>query len=128
MPMPAPAPVSTNTLCPCATSSRTLVGVSPTRYSRTLISFGTPSSMKGSPDQGQSSPEEDANCASQLAGGLSDLKAPSKHVVRAVAERLAVARLAAAQVLHAVVLGDEAHRRERRALVRAVAERLVGGP
>src|SRR5689334_22908515 len=40
--MPAPASRSTITSWPCATSSRTEAGVSPTRFSRTLISFGTP--------------------------------------------------------------------------------------
>src|SRR5207244_12913710 len=40
--MPAPAFVSTTTWCPCATSSRTEVGVRPTRYSCVLTSFGTP--------------------------------------------------------------------------------------
>src|SRR5262245_64300133 len=43
--MPSPAPRSTVTRWPCATSSRALVGVNPTRYSWTLISFGTPMSM-----------------------------------------------------------------------------------
>src|SRR3989442_13399997 len=41
-PMPAPAFVSTTTWCPSATSSRTEVGVRPTRYSCVLTSFGTP--------------------------------------------------------------------------------------
>src|SRR5258708_30317612 len=40
--MPPPALVSTTTWWPCATSSRTEVGVRPTRYSWVLTSFGTP--------------------------------------------------------------------------------------
>ncbi len=43
--MPAPAPLSTITLWPWWTSSRTLPGTSPTRYSWVLIYFGTPTSM-----------------------------------------------------------------------------------
>src|SRR5512137_2031005 len=43
--MPMPASVCSSTLCPCATTSRTDEGVSPTRYSWTLISFGTPTSI-----------------------------------------------------------------------------------
>src|SRR5271165_412561 len=42
--MPAPACVSTITRWPCATSSRAEPGISPTRYSWVLISFGTPTS------------------------------------------------------------------------------------
>ena len=41
-PRPAPAPVSTITVWPCATASRAAWGVSPTRYSCGLISFGHP--------------------------------------------------------------------------------------
>src|ERR1043165_1876817 len=40
--MPAPAPLSTVTTWPWVTMSRTEPGVSPTRYSWVLISFGTP--------------------------------------------------------------------------------------
>src|SRR5437667_10897915 len=40
--MRPPALVSTTTWCPSATSSRTEVGVRPTRYSCVLTSFGTP--------------------------------------------------------------------------------------
>src|SRR4051794_3951338 len=43
--MPPPALVSTITSWPCVTSSRTLAGTSPTRYSWVLISFGTPISI-----------------------------------------------------------------------------------
>src|ERR1700719_28906 len=46
--MPAPAPRSTRTLCPAATYSRTAEGVSPTRYSCTLISLGTPTRIESS--------------------------------------------------------------------------------
>ena len=46
--MPLPAPVSTVTWCPAATYSRTAPGVSPTRYSWTLISLGTPTRILGS--------------------------------------------------------------------------------
>src|SRR5271154_623850 len=42
--MPAPASASTITLWPCAISSRAEPGISPTRYSWVLISFGTPTS------------------------------------------------------------------------------------
>src|SRR3954453_19173949 len=45
--MPPPAPVSTVTSCPAATYSRTAPGVSPTRYSCTLISLGTPTRIPG---------------------------------------------------------------------------------
>src|SRR5580693_6525032 len=41
-PMPSPAFVCTNTSCPRAVSSRTALGVMPTRYSWFLISLGTP--------------------------------------------------------------------------------------
>ena len=44
-PMPLPAPVSMSTSWPAATSSRTPAGTSPTRYSWTLISRGTPTRM-----------------------------------------------------------------------------------
>src|SRR3954453_3188545 len=43
--MPAPALASTITSWPCVTSSRTLAGTRPTRYSWALISFGTPISI-----------------------------------------------------------------------------------
>src|SRR5260221_2446455 len=43
--MPPPAPLSTSTLWPWSTSSRTLPGTSPTRYSCVFISFGTPTSI-----------------------------------------------------------------------------------
>src|SRR3954452_17634772 len=46
--MPAPAPVSTNTSWPCAAYSRTEPGVSPTRYSWFLISFGQPTRIESS--------------------------------------------------------------------------------
>src|SRR5260221_7529921 len=46
-PMPCPASCSTATLCPRVTSSCTDAGVSPTRFSNTLISFGTPTRMRG---------------------------------------------------------------------------------
>src|SRR4051812_32649090 len=39
---PTPAVDSTNTSCPCTTSSWTPAGVMATRYSLFLISFGTP--------------------------------------------------------------------------------------
>src|SRR5436853_216098 len=42
MPWRAAASCTTNTWWPCSTASRTLGGVMPTRYSWTLISFGTP--------------------------------------------------------------------------------------
>src|SRR5271155_5388381 len=42
MPIPAAAPCCTSTWWPCSTSSRAPAGVSPTRYSWVLISFGTP--------------------------------------------------------------------------------------
>ena len=45
-PMPAPAPRSTTTAWPWWTSSPTDAGVSPTRCSSTLISFGTPTRMR----------------------------------------------------------------------------------
>src|SRR5579864_4746974 len=45
MPMPAPAPDSIKTWCPAVVSSRTPAGTRPTRYSWTLISFGTPIRM-----------------------------------------------------------------------------------
>src|SRR3954447_4337216 len=47
--MPPPALVSTITSWPCVTSSRTLAGTSPTRYSWVLISFGTPISIAPAP-------------------------------------------------------------------------------
>src|SRR5438477_12415651 len=47
--MPEPAPLSTSTRWRCATISRTLAGVSPTRYSWSLISFGTPISIANAP-------------------------------------------------------------------------------
>src|SRR3954471_1719460 len=40
--MPLPAWASMKSSCPCETSSATDAGVRPTRYSWTLISFGTP--------------------------------------------------------------------------------------
>src|SRR5438105_10199030 len=43
--MGVPAPRCTSTWCPCDTSSRTLAGVRPTRYSLFLISLGRPMSM-----------------------------------------------------------------------------------
>src|SRR5678815_1338579 len=42
MPLPSPAVCWTSTRWPCATSWRTPAGVAATRYSRVLISFGTP--------------------------------------------------------------------------------------
>src|SRR5258708_4762854 len=45
--MPAPAFVSTTTWWPAATTSRTDVGVRPTRYSWVLTSFGTPRIIAG---------------------------------------------------------------------------------
>ena len=45
-PMPSPAPRSTMTSWPCRTTSFTLSGVRPTRYSWFLISLGTPMSME----------------------------------------------------------------------------------
>src|SRR4051812_47992248 len=45
MPLPSPAPFSTNTSCPCFVSSRAPAGVMPTRYSRVLVSLGTPTFM-----------------------------------------------------------------------------------
>src|SRR5690606_19494271 len=48
-PMPCPAPVSMRTSCPLATYSRTEAGLSPTRYSWSLISFGHPTRMTPSP-------------------------------------------------------------------------------
>src|SRR5580698_10409026 len=41
-PLPSPASRSTSTRCPRDTRLRTPAGVMPTRYSRVLISFGTP--------------------------------------------------------------------------------------
>src|SRR5580704_7880785 len=49
--IPAPAPVSTRSSCPAAASSRTESGVNPTRYSCSLISFGTPIRIRQAPDQ-----------------------------------------------------------------------------
>src|SRR5713101_9490728 len=43
--MPAPAPLSTSTWWPRWTTSRTLPGTSPTRYSCAFTSLGTPISM-----------------------------------------------------------------------------------
>src|SRR5436305_4245128 len=48
MPRPAAAPASTITSWPCARYSRTEAGVAPTRYSSSLISFGTPMRMEAS--------------------------------------------------------------------------------
>src|SRR5258706_9474766 len=45
IPLPSPAPVSTFTEWPRLTNWRTPAGVIPTRYSRVLISFGTPMIM-----------------------------------------------------------------------------------
>src|SRR5579883_2210468 len=42
MPLPSPAPFSTSTLWPRDVRLRTPAGVIPTRYSRVLISLGTP--------------------------------------------------------------------------------------
>src|SRR5262245_258345 len=50
MPCRRAAPRSTNTWWPWATASRTLPGAMPTRYSCTLISFGTPMRMKIAPE------------------------------------------------------------------------------
>src|SRR2546423_2306378 len=47
MPWRAAASCSTKTCCPCSTASRTAAGVMPTRYSWTLISFGTPIRIAG---------------------------------------------------------------------------------
>src|SRR5215472_4047855 len=44
-PAPAPACLSTTTWCPFSTSSRTVEGTMPTRYSLSLISRGTPTNM-----------------------------------------------------------------------------------
>src|SRR4029453_16585482 len=44
-PTPIPASFSTITGCPALVSSRTMDGTRPTRYSLSLISFGTPTSM-----------------------------------------------------------------------------------
>src|SRR2546423_139681 len=41
-PIPSPAPFSMTTSCRCEISSRTEVGVRPTRYSWVLTSLGTP--------------------------------------------------------------------------------------
>ncbi len=46
---------STITSWPCATASRTLPGTMPTRFSRTLISFGTPIRMRALPGSGRHS-------------------------------------------------------------------------
>jgi hypothetical protein len=55
-PMPAPAVLCTTTSWPCATSSRTDDGVSPTRYSWFLISLGTPTFIVGPPRSRGSAP------------------------------------------------------------------------
>src|SRR5438128_12468543 len=41
-PEPSPALFSTNTRCPASVKARTPAGVRPTRYSLSLISFGSP--------------------------------------------------------------------------------------
>ena len=46
-PEPCPAPIWTRTLCPRDTSSSTPTGSIATRYSSSLISFGTPTIMIG---------------------------------------------------------------------------------
>src|SRR3712207_3436105 len=43
---PSPAPRCTSTSCPRSTSSRTLAGVRPTRYSSVLISVGQPTFIR----------------------------------------------------------------------------------
>src|SRR5262245_50594766 len=48
MPLPSPAPFSTRTTWPWRRSWRTPAGVIPTRYSRVLVSFGTPMIMEAS--------------------------------------------------------------------------------
>src|SRR3954468_20023536 len=57
--MPSPAAVSTITRWPLWTSSRTLAGTSPTRYSCVLISLGTPTSISGDLFQHVSQDAED---------------------------------------------------------------------
>src|SRR3990170_3038485 len=48
-PAPMPAPFSITTRWPFDVSSRTVEGTTPTRYSLSLISFGTPTSMAALP-------------------------------------------------------------------------------
>src|SRR6267154_1209810 len=50
MPAPSPALFSTRTWWPFRVSSRTVEGTRPTRYSLSLISFGTPTSIFAIPD------------------------------------------------------------------------------
>src|SRR5579862_1066280 len=47
MPLPTPAVRSMNTRWPCDTNAATPLGVSATRFSSALISFGTPMRMRG---------------------------------------------------------------------------------
>src|SRR5262249_8433522 len=50
MPAPSPALFSTRTWWPLRVSSRTVEGTRPTRYSLSLISFGTPTSIFAIPN------------------------------------------------------------------------------
>src|SRR2546429_1287225 len=82
-PMPAPAFVSTTTWWPAATTSRTEVGVRPTRYSCVLTSFGTPRIIRISSSMPRLAERlDDGGLLAEL--HLRDLVAV--HLVRAVGE------------------------------------------
>src|SRR5262245_26712279 len=88
MPWRTAALRSTNTWWPCDTASRTLPGAMPTRYSWTLISFGTPMRIKLAPE---------------LTRGPSCSRSPRRHqqlwlrhILHQIGQRLEPARYRAA--------------------------------
>src|SRR2546422_93121 len=101
MPLPAPAPSWTSTACPAWTRARTPAGTRLTRYSWSLISFGTPTCIP---------------------------KPRSAAAVRlrrlSVVVDLGLLQLAAGVHVHGLPLGEDVDRRVRRPL--AVAD--AAGP
>src|SRR5689334_12113884 len=83
MPCRRAAFFSTNTCCPCATASRTLPGAMPTRYSWTLISFGTPMRIASLPS---------SLGASSIGSGGRQHELSFRHVLHVRSQRLQAAR------------------------------------
>src|SRR6267378_8239289 len=92
MPLPTPAPSCTRTVWPACTRARTPAGTRLTRYSWSLISFGTPTCI----------PEPRSAAAGRPRGG-------------SVVVDLGLLQLAGVVHVHGLPLGEDVDRRVRRA-------------
>src|SRR5262244_1447193 len=141
MPAPSPALFSTRTRWPLRVSSRTVEGTRPTRYSLSLISFGTPTSIfaipnvihrprSGKPDEGPQILSLEQPCGHYRAF-VACFAASGRCLISAIGARVLYARTRTEQERHVsedpyAVLGvkPEATQDEIRKAYRQLAKKL----